>query len=220
MNRLCLCLALICLLAPGPAPGGAWPRGAGLGFASVTTRFAAGPRPAAPRLSHALYLDYGLTGRTGLTAEVDLAGGRVTKALGLYTLSLLPPGHPWHLRLALGGGTLGGRPAITPRLTLGRGFTVLGTPGWAEAALAAEITRAPGGQAGKLDLTLGLALTPRLRSYVQLFAYQPLNGPRFLRAESSLTYRIHPGLWVDLGLSTGITPVRDHRLKLSLWTAF
>ncbi|MGR3454826.1 hypothetical protein [Pseudooceanicola sp.] len=220
MNRLRLCLALICLFAPATAPGGAWPRGEGLGFASVTTRITDGTLPTAPRVRHSVYLAYGLTERIGLTVEVDLAGGRVPKALGLYTLSLLPRDHPWKLSLALGGGTLNGTPAISPRFTLGRGFTVFGTAGWAEAALAGEFTRAAGGQAGKLDLTLGLSPTPRLRSYVQVFAYQSFAGPRFIRAETSLAYRVHRRVWFDVGVSTGITPVRDHRLKLGVWTAF
>ena len=75
-------------------------------------------------------------------------------------------------------------------------------------------------QAGKIDLTLGLAPTPRMRSYVQLFAYRARGGTLHLRGESSLAVRLTNRLWFDTGLSTGITPDQDYQLKLGIWTEF
>ncbi|MGR3567960.1 MAG: hypothetical protein ACU0CN_09380 [Pseudooceanicola nanhaiensis] len=213
-----LCLTLICLCAAAPALPGAWPRGAGQGFAALAARVADGTLPSEPSYRGSLYLDYGVTPRSGLTLELDTARGRVVKALGFYRMSLLPPQGAWQIDAALGAGRVDGVAVVSPRLTLGRSFRLRGAPGWAEAMLGAEITRTD--QAGKIDLTLGLAPTPRMRSYVQLFAYRARGGTLHLRGESSLAVRLTNRLWFDTGLSTGITPDRDYRLKLGIWTEF
>jgi len=218
MNRLHLCLTVLTLLAATEAQSGAWPRGAGKGFAALSTRIADGTLPSEPPWRASLYLDYGLTARRSLALELDGTPGRLEKALVFHNLSLLARHHPRKLAFSLGVGVIDAAAAVSPRLSTGRAIEIFGIAGWAEATLAAEITHRT--TAGKLDLTLGLSPTPRLRSYLQLFAYQARGGTPYIRAETSFAYRLTPRLWIDAGISTGISPDRDHRLKLGFWTAF
>lgn len=211
-------LALLCLLAATPALGGAWPRGEGNGFMSVTTRFSDGTLPDEPGARTSLFLDYGVTARSGLSFELDTAEGEIEKALAFHNFTWTAPDSAWQFTTSLGAGTLNGEAAFSPRASVGRGFTIFGTPGWAEAVASGEFTQS--NRAGKLDLTLGLAPDPRLRTFVQVFAYKARGGETFIRGESSVAYQITRDIWIDGGISTGITPDTDHRFKIGIWTAF
>lgn len=218
---MALIRALACLILTAPSAwGGAWPREAGTSFTSVATRYTLGTPLGGSGVTTSLHTEYGLTARHGLVVEMDLTAGKVEKLLAFATYSLAEPDTPLQLGAAIGGGSLSGDPAISPRLSLGRGFRAFGRSGWAEATLSAEFNLATGGRAGKLDLTLGLSPSDRIKSYVQLFAYKAAGGEPYLRVESSVAWNIFGATWIDAGVSTGITPVTDRRIKLGLWMSF
>ncbi|MDF1854554.1 hypothetical protein [Pseudooceanicola sp.] len=214
-----LAIVALLLLAP-PGLAGAWPRGTGHSFTATTTRLTDGSIPLAPRVLTSVFHESGLSNRMTLGFELDLAAGRLNKAMAFYQISLLPPQHRSRLTFALGGGTLSGDPAISPRIMLGHGFELFQMHGWVEANIGAEVNLATKGLAGKIDLTLGLSAGPRVKSYVQVFAYQARGGQPYLRLESSTALRIFKHSWIDLGLSTGITPIVDRQIKIGIWTSF
>lgn len=218
MLRLLLCLLLI--FAPSLVAAGAWPRGAGHGFVASSLRLPDGSAGAA-RVSGSMHLDLGLGRRFGVTVELDTGRGTLDRAMAWVNLALLPPEGAWQLSTGLGGGIRGDARILAPRLMLGRGFRLFDRDGWAEAVLGTETDLSTGAHRGMLDLTLGLAPVPRVKSYVQLFARtDPRGNLPDLRIEASTALRLFARTWLDVGVSTGLRAGQDRRLKLGLWTSF
>jgi len=212
-------LALVLLLA-GEASAGAWPRESHRGFVALSYRWLDGTVPDTARQQLSFYGEFGVNGRLKLGLDMGVSAAGLDKAILFGTTQIFPA--QWRTRLAagFGVGTVGGRLALRPSLAIGHGFTLAGRPAWAEAAAAIEYTPETLTFGQKLDLTFGLAVTPRTRVYAQLFASRTNYGPVTLRSELSAAIRLFGDTSLDLGISRGISPHRDNRLKLGLWTEF
>ncbi|OWU85560.1 hypothetical protein ATO6_01045 [Oceanicola sp. 22II-s10i] len=211
-----LLFATLPLAAPDGAAAGAWPRDRGRVFSAYTLRRGLSGGP----VMTSIYQDIGLGPRSGLTLELDLAQGRFEKVFAFGRVTATRPGAATQMSFAVGGGTLSGDAAVAGRVMLGHGFRVFGSDAWAEIALTGEHTRRTGRMAGKADLTLGISPTPRLKSYVQVFAYKANDSLLYLRTESSTAIRLFGSTWLDLGLSSGIAGSFDRRIKLGIWMSF
>ena len=213
-------LALATILPAAPALSGAWPRGAGKHFNSTGLRIDERATPGRPRLAYTVYHEYGVTDRLTAVAEADHGGRTLSKALAFAQWTLTDPATTWQVSMAAGGGLQDEDRLLQARLLVGRGLTIRGKGGWVDALAAVLSNLDTGRHAAKLDLTLGWSPTERAKTYVQVFAYAAEDAPVYLRAEASVAWNLWRDTWLDVGASTGITPNRDRRYRVGIWTSF
>lgn len=213
-------LLAVFLLITDHAHAGAWPREPAHHFAAVALRFSDRAVPGAPRQRLAIYYEYGLSERLTIGLDIGSSAAGLDKALFFAQIPIGRGNGPLRFSANIGIGTIAGRPALRPALSVGRGFSIGQRSGWAEMTTTAEIDLKSGTMGGKLDLTIGLSLTDKSKVYGQIFASDSQTGPPDIRVEGSFATRLRDGLMIDIGLSRGIAPINDTRLKIGLWRDF
>lgn len=221
-HRLIACL--LCLGAAIPASAGPWAREEGKVFASTALRITYDPYVlmgmTPPATYTTFYLEYGL-GRNmtlGFDAGHSVAGAHKALVFLKYTTPLLP--EPHLLSLELGAGEINGKMALRPGISYGRGLDVFGRSGWLTADLMAEITDGFASTDLKLDLTVGVNLTSRLKGLVQLHGGQHAGDTPFLRLATGLATQIAPGRHLEIGVSTDLRSFSDMEMRVGLWQEF
>ncbi len=207
----CLAAGLSLSLGTGMASAGAWPRGKGHLFVSAAHYANPGGGYSA------LYLDYGLTPRLALGLDWGRSVSGKEKTVVFLRRSILQG----NLAVAaeLGLGVIDGREVLRPGLSVGRSVTLAGHTGWVAGDALAELGR-DGGLDLKADLTLGVALSPRITGMVQVQMGQPRHDPQFLRVVPSVLWRLQGGAQVEFGLTQDLRDGGATGLKLGLWREF
>ncbi len=208
-------VSCLLLLAAAPAGAGAWPRGKGQVFLSVSAE--TDSRSSRLGASGGLYGEIGLTGRLTLGGQIDRNAGFELFLRRSYTL---PWGHV--AALSFGAARVDARPerSVTfsglhwsKSLTLGR-FS-----GWATLDTRLALGLDNRIDHGKADALLGLNLNPRWKAMLALETYRDRDTtvaevvPSLARR---LTRRSHLQLRLPVPVAGGGAP----RGGLSLWLDF
>jgi len=223
----------------GPLWAGAWQRGAGEGFASIS-HWQAAPTDAEGTGSYtALFAEYGLTPMLtfGLDAGRSVSGA--TKAVMFLRASLSNwGGGP--VALELGLGEIAGQSVLRPGLSFGRSLEGTLGAGWLSVDTVLELDLDTQAVDIKADVTLGV--TPRAKSgapsdwtvmlqvqtglvdlkhsllILQDTGIRP--EPSFLRIVPSVTYRLSDRMDLELGYYRSLTSINEKGVKLGIWTRF
>ncbi|TDL79777.1 hypothetical protein E2L08_07740 [Palleronia sediminis] len=214
-------LALI--LLPAVLHAGAWPRGEGSGFISVSQGFTFADDDRSRIGPMAAYAEFGLTPRLTFGTKLDHFD-RAGEAFVFLRRHLSRPDAAWQLALQLDLGQtetdidmavsafgVGGH--------LGRGLTTPWGPGWIEAEIRRN-SRIDGGFARtNLDLTVGI--TPREHTHVivQGRLYSDGTDESFELAPSYVRPFIGPSQ-VRIGVAGQTSGDAPLRLELGSWLAF
>jgi hypothetical protein len=230
---------LLLVLSTGQLWAGAWPRGTGEGFASLSHWHAVRTGNAGSGSYTALYAEYGLTPwlTFGLDAGRSVSGA--TKTVMFLRASVGNSGGG-PMALELGLGEIAGQPVLRPGLSFGR--SVEGTLGtcWLSVDTVLELDLETQAVDIKADATLGF--TPRKTSgapsdwtlmlQVQtglvdlkhsLIVLQETGidpAPSFMRIVPSVTYRLSNKTDLELGYYRSLTSSREAGVKLGIWTRF
>ncbi len=221
LPRLFVCL--ICITCAGSAHAGAWLREKGAGFSS----FSLSSTYHLDTVSQT-YLEYGLTERTTLGADIGFVRPRFGLHGGYATLFLRRPIGPtesnskWAYDLGVGASWLGDTilPHFRTGLSWGRGIAVAEKSGWVavDAAVVWDLTNTR--HLTKIDTTIGLNFTDTTAGMLQLFAgrlEQETFGtfaPSLILAPKFTKFRIQVGTESEVG------NLRNSVLKLGLWREF
>ncbi len=218
-----LVIVLICIACAGTAHAGAWLREKGAGFSS----FSFSSSYSLDTVSQT-YLEYGLTEKTTLGADIGfvrprfgLHGGYMTlfmrRAVGSTDLN-----SKWAYDLGVGASWTGDSalPHLRTGLSWGRGIAAVGKSGWVavDAAVIWDLTYAR--HLTKVDTTIGLNFTDTTAGMVQLFAGN-LDQKTFRTFAPSLI--VSPKFTkfrIQFGTESEVGNLRNSVLKLGLWREF
>lgn len=168
--RAALALLLICLFTPLPAFAGAWLRGEGESFLSLTGSLR--QAGSAEYLETDLYAEHGLGPRLTAGLAYNDTGGDSGHALAFLRLPLGRRDGPARLSVELGLGAHHRqgqwRPMQRLALAYGRGLTWPGGTSWLNLETALERRRGLPDPEYKIDLTLGQSGGARLRPMIKL----------------------------------------------------
>jgi hypothetical protein len=219
--RLPVAICLLCLAAPA-AWAGAWPREAGTGFLTLSTRVAwpqdvlTGVAAAEHRAYSTAYLEYGLTDR--LTLGLDLGRGVSGdgKTILFAQMPVRSADSGAQITGQLGLGRISGEAVLRPGLSVGWGRD----GGWLSFDAVAEVALDTGATDLKIDATWGRNLAQDRKLIVQLQAGLPHDDPGFARLAPSVVLPAGERLKLELGATWGLTGDTDMGLKLGLWSSF
>lgn len=220
------CLLALCLLAAGPAWGGAWPRPPGEVFLSL--RFDR-DQPAQGEASNSVsaYGEYGLSARWTLIGQFSNSTQPWTPsraAIGLnFALSTPDATNRWAVGFGVStppdvmGAMMEARGEVS--LHWGRGFESRWGGGWATAtfrALYGMDTARP-----ITDVSALVGLRPREGWMVMLSAgrYEDDEGT-YIKATPSLGYELRPKLWLVPHVMHEFTDDRSTGVGVSVWWSF
>jgi len=205
---------LLVILAASPAAAGPWLRAEGTTFSATTAEISSSD-PFGLALYTSVYAEYGLTPR--LTLGFD--GGSDTLGNGSGLIFLRFPLHvAEQSRMAAEIG-LGARwsltertPLVRPGLSWGRGITLFGHSGWTTLDATLTIPGDGGAILPKLDATLGLNRSDRLKLILGLTIERP--GATL---SPSLAYRVWDKTHLTLGLKLRSGGSGAHGLTFGFW---
>ncbi|WP_118135256.1 hypothetical protein [Oceanicella sp. SM1341] len=228
--RLGLGLLLVLPLA-GPVLGGAWPRGEGQAFLSLSALIGSPaeefPLPRTEFGSRVeLYGEYGITEHW--TAGLDLAHapGDFGETTGIVFLRrTLWQGERDVFALSFGAGMRhdedeGSSARLRPGASWGRGFETAWGGGWMGIESSVEFNPPEDGLILKLDATLGLRPTERWMVLAQLQNTRITDGGTYVKLEPSVGYRVSDSSRIVLGVNIGLHGDTDVGVKLSNWVEF
>lgn len=215
-------LLFVCCCA-GQADAGAWLRDKGASFNS--TSFTS---------THSLdttsqtYLEYGLTSKTTIIADIGFLRPRYGPHGGYATLSIRRALGPtdrkskWTYDVGIGANWAGDvvLPHIRTGLSWGRGIEITEKTGWiaVDAAVVWDLTYAL--HLGKIDTTVGINFTETTAGMVQLYSGY-LNGDTFGTFAPSLV--LSPKFTkfrIQIGTESEIGNLRNSAVKIGLWRDF
>lgn len=214
---------LICIACAGTAHAGAWLREKGAGFSSnsfSSTYYL-------DTVSQS-YLEYGLTEKTTLGADIGFVRPRFGLHSGYTTLFIrraigsTEAKSKWAYDLGIGTSWIGDTvlPHLRTGLSWGRGFSVADKSGWIalDAAVIWDLTYAP--DLTKVDATIGLNFTDMTTGMVQLFAGH-LDQNTFGTFAPSLVFSPQfTKFRIQIGSESEIGNLRNSMLKVGLWRDF
>lgn len=200
------------------AEAGAWPRAKGQTFLAVSGQFDAPDQTGLSRHSFTLYAEYGATER--LTLGLDLGGDalRMTKAIAFARWPIGQPSRDVKIAVEIGVGEVSDQSTLRPGLSLGRGLTIWGRPGWA--AFDGRAAILDGKVTLESDLTLGRDVGRQGKLIAQLQTGRPETGRAYMRLAPSYVLATKPGAYLEFG---GIVPLAgggEPGVKLGLWRSF
>lgn len=193
---------LMCALATS-AQSGAWPREAGTGFASASTRLGSSIEffgVADPSGYSALYLEYGLPSRLtlGIDAGRSVSGDGKTVVFARWPVR--KPGAKWLVSAELGVGRISGLSVLRPGLSLGHGFYNDKRSGWFAVDLLAEHRLSTAKTDTKIDITYGLNRPGGKHLIAQIQIGMPEQDPAFARLALSRVAPMRRGRKIETGL--------------------
>lgn len=205
-----------------PLEAGAWPRGDGETFASLTYRSQITESTDQDYAS--LYFEYGLDAQ--LTVGLDVGRNPESgdsSALVFLRFPVFKKAESDRFAVEIGAGmahTLSGGSSATGRLGLswGRGITFGSRSGWigADSALVFGTSAI---DTVKLDLTLGASLQKSSLAFLQMQMAQPTDGDFSMLIAPTIVYAVTSALKFEAGI--GYQPFTDATsLKIGLWTEF
>ncbi|MEM8742002.1 MAG: hypothetical protein AAGE13_10980 [Pseudomonadota bacterium] len=219
-------------LMPASALAGAWPRGEGQSFISVSSLFSTGleslQTPGSEfSLFGSVFAEYGLTeawtlGFIGSIADGDDSQEFAGLVTARRTLAQLDSGHVFAAELGLGwlDETEDGTTArLRPGLSWGRGFESDLGGGWMALDTSIEWRVAEDELVYKADITLGLRPAARWLVYGQLqTAYFP--DGEIIKLAPNIAYEVWEGSHLQLGLSIGLAGDDGVGVQVAQWFAF
>jgi len=174
------------------------------------------------------FIEYGLSAKTTLIADIGMVRPRFGPYAGYATLSMRralssPEARSkWAYEFGVGVGWVGAEtlPHLRTALSWGRGITLGEKTGWmtAEAAVVWDLTYAL--HVTKLDATVGLNFTEKTSGMLQVYAANLADTSIATIAPSLVFSPIYTKFRVQLGTETVLGQVANSALKISLWREF
>ena len=206
-----------------PAYSGAWPTGAGNGFASASQTFATTSTGPVAELTSG-YLEFGLSDRLTFGGKYDrlILGGKT--ALGFLRWHSSTPSQEVQLATEIGigyaqeeDGTEGAIVSLAG--ILGRGLETRWGPGWTEVELRASHKLQVDQSWGNLDFTIGISPTETSHLILQarLFADRHSTDVKIV---PSYVRQILPRLKGRIGLTYSMEADRALGIELGTWLSF
>ncbi len=215
MWRLILLLALM----PAAAASGAWPRDEGAIFLS----FGASPDkdgPLSPLAAPAAYLEYGLTPRTTVGAEIHTADADATIAGSVFVRRAMDwQGGVWALSLSAGARQRCGCRmdySVIAGLHWGLGLAW----GWIGADAMATVYDSHGSTEAKADFTVGRHLSPRIDAILALQTGIDEAGDPYARLNPQFSLDIGKGQRLVAGYVLPLGDGQSPHLTLGSWLQF
>ncbi|WP_163847132.1 hypothetical protein [Pseudooceanicola aestuarii] len=209
-------LILISMLLASQAVAGPWPRGAGQTFFAASVRMQQNvDGEYKPNIAY--YHETGISRRLTFGADIGGSIAGLDKAVAFLSTHL-PTTGAWAIGLDMGGGMISEEPVVRPGFSFGR--KLARKSGWLTIEGAVEYSPRIAETDWKLDLTYGFQQREGLKYYVQVQSGQPHAQPTFLRVAGSVTYRIAPRTWLDVGVSSRVVNSDPVRVKLGIWRSF
>lgn len=233
-----LSVFLLVLMA-SPLWAGAWPRGKGEGFASLSHWQAAPTGANGPGSYTALFAEYGLTNWLTFGLDTGRSVSGETKAV-LFMRASLDNSGGGPVAFELGLGEIAGQPVLRPGLSFGRSLEGTLGAGWLSVDTVLELDLETQAVDIKADVTLGFAphstngapsdwtlmlqvqtgLVDLEHSLMTLQQTGIRPEPSFLRIVPSLTYRLGDRADLELGYYRSLTSNDERGIKLGIWTRF
>ncbi|WP_300037137.1 hypothetical protein [uncultured Roseobacter sp.] len=214
---------VICLVGGQSARAGAWLREEGRGFSSTSVT-ATQDRD----FSGSIYLEYGLTARHTLGADISLGLDRTGQQNGSGVVFLrFPIGPTDGTHRFAGEAGLGARytngifsPALEAGLSWGRGIKWRDSWGWAAVDASINIPRAPAKTRTKIDATFGMPIAKTVKGMIQLFNTLE-DGQVFSDLAPSLLWQPRGGAYtLQIGAEFTVSGGGDDALKIGIWRDF
>ena len=221
--RTAILAFVLCLAGGQTALAGAWLREEGKGFASVSAT-ATQERD----YSGSLYLEYGLTPRHTVGADISLGLDRTGQQNGSGVFFVrMPIGptdqtHRFAGHLGLGGRYTNGifSPALEAGLSWGRGVKWRDSWGWAAVDASINLPRAPAEERIKIDGTFGMPIAKTVKGMIQMFNTFE-DGQVFSDLAPSLLWQPRGGAYtIQIGAEFAVSGGGDDALKIGLWRDF
>jgi len=213
-------LFLVFLVLSGPAFAGAWPRGAGKGFATASTRLLASD-PAGPVYRYStLYLEYGLNDRLTLGLDAGRGVSGDSKVIAFLRFPIIAPRRGTYWAAELGLGQIAGETTLRPGISYGRGFSAGQRSGWIAIDTLAEFRVASKRTDLKADVTIGLNYSDRVKGILQLQTGVSSGDPSFLRLAPSVIIRTSQNSNIEFGLNAGLLGDKTLGVTFGFWRDF
>ncbi|PYC47915.1 hypothetical protein DI396_07455 [Litorivita pollutaquae] len=213
-------LVVLFALLANPLFAGAWPRGQGNGFASVS--FQLTDRDFLPPVNTytALYLEYGVTDKITLGLDTGRGVSGKNKTILFASHPLLSTNNGHKFGVDLGFGYLAGEPAIRPGLSYGKGFSTDKGSGWVAVDTVMEYTLTTGRVDLKSDITFGLSYHPTMKTILQLQTGISALDPPFARFAPSFVFKTGEQTNIEVGLAVGLVGDNNYGFKVGMWRDF
>ena len=229
-------LLLLALMLPDLAQAGPWLRAEGEKFLSFSLLLEDVDESGSANGYASLYGEYGAT--PNLTLGVDI-GTNEDGVFNAFAFALLPISQDrikiafeigaglveraGTLRSDLSNGSFGAVTsalAVRPGLSIGTGFSAMGTEGWFAIDTRGEIMVEDGDAALASDITLGLKPRARTKVILQLQQGGPMSDPDYMRFAPSVVWEVGPGRHLELGATAGLKNAEAYGIKLGFWRRF
>lgn len=219
LRHLSTLFVLIVLLTAPPARAGAWLREAGHGFIAGSATLGNED----PTLN--LYAEYGWRANTTLGLDLETYPDVNSGNVNFFVVRPIGPvDRTWRISWNLGGGVDWSPEVIDPTVkagvSLGRGIAYRDQYGWIAIDGSVEYLTFAGTTTSKLDSTIGLSLTERVRGMVQLFLTYEDDALTAKLAPSLLFQPRNNGVTFQVGVEIPDAGVDQTTLKLGIWKDF
>ncbi len=216
-------LALICLAVPQEGTAGPWLREKGSSFTAVSFASTYYLETASQT-----YIEYGLTDKMTVVADISMARLHNMPNSGYATLSLrralgaADDKSKWAYELGLGTGWIGEQmlPHVRTALSWGRGMTWREKSGWitVEGAVVWDVTYAL--HIAKVDTTVGLNLTDNTKGMLQLYAMHAAGESIATLAPSVVFSPESTKFSIQIGTESQLGHLDNSAVKIGIWREF
>ena len=206
-----------------PGLAGPWPREKGQLFTAVTSTYRYAPDIGVLDSEGGFYLEYGLGDRLtiGIDAMDDLAS--YSHAYGFARWAIGPPEQTWKLAVSVGAGASRrgadwgamGRFAVST----GRSYK-LWRPGWLAITAAIEDHAVWSDPTYKLDATVGLHISDRVLTFVDLETSRRTGVPDAITLRGSLAWQAWGENHLIIGVEAKDVGIRFYGIRAGFWTRF
>jgi hypothetical protein len=225
MGRILICIwgCLLCVYC-APAHAGAWLQDQGRTFlaASSTTRLTRDGLMA--QGEGAVYGEHGLSKTLTFGADVNVTADSYGHAIGFLRRPIGPQTKPVRLAYEAGAGArrVNGEwdPVVRLGLSFGHGITRPVGYGWFGLDSSVEIGTTQGDLSAKLDATLGLPLSARLLTLVQIETTHWPDNTSVVAITPSLLWEFRADRFVKLGIEARSAQTDTLGLRIGFWHEF
>jgi len=203
---------------------GAWARGEGKSFASVTAfaTWPAGRAPEMPDVYVSTYAEYGLSPR--LTFGLDLGSADYAnpdrhKALAFVRYTLTEASSANQAAIDFGAGRDEAQPVVRLGLAYGRGMQMNGHNGWFSAEATGHYAPQSNQHALSGNITVGIS-AGRMKYLAQVSGSQAYSGLQTATFTPSVVRQLNDRMHLQLGAAIGLKNKPDPALKVGVWIEF